>query len=212
MKLIGDCNRRGTTNSKPPGRIIKIGQSETGRSSQIIFITFSSRLTAVMHILPGLAFCATMLGQNHFLEPYSHVLTFLHPILMCRSHTGHTAGMHLVHLHQRSVCDPAKLFLTFFITNFFPTPPIKLKLGLQVGSRLLRATHLDQSNYLANQKQGSVNKYDWTVSAVFQAPSSLPGNSLHWTNEPHPRFPVQGPIVSVSGDALRSYVLSSLFI
>jgi hypothetical protein len=114
-----------------------------------------------------------MLGQNHFLEPYWHVLTFLHPILMCKSHTGVTAGMPLVHLHQGSVCDPAKLFFTFLITKFFRTPPIKLKLGLQVGSRLLRATHLDQSNYLTNQKQGAVN-YDWTVSAVFQAPSSLP--------------------------------------
>ncbi len=108
MKLIWDCNlRQGTTNSKPPGPIIKIGQSETGRSSQIILITFSSRFTAVMNLLPGLAFVANMLGQNHFLEPYWHVLTFLHPILIV------TAGMLLVHLHQSSVCDLAKLFLTF---------------------------------------------------------------------------------------------------
>ncbi len=44
---------------------------------------------------------------------------------------------------------------------FFPTPPTKLKLGLQKGRRLLIATHLDQSNYLANQKQGAVSKYDF---------------------------------------------------
>jgi hypothetical protein len=31
----------GTTNSKPPGRIIMFGQSKTGTSSQIIFITLS---------------------------------------------------------------------------------------------------------------------------------------------------------------------------
>ncbi len=43
------------------------------------------------------------------------------------------------------------------VTNFFPTPPIKLKLGLQVGGRLLITTHLDQTNYLANQKRGAVN-------------------------------------------------------
>jgi hypothetical protein len=49
-------------------------------------------------------------------------------------------------------------------SNFFPTPPIKLKLGLQVNGRLLIATHLDQSNYLANQKQGPVNTYNLTVS------------------------------------------------
>jgi hypothetical protein len=39
------------------------------------------------------------------------------------------------------------------VIYFFPTPPIKLKLGLQMGGRLLIATHLDQSNYLANQQQ-----------------------------------------------------------
>jgi hypothetical protein len=33
-----------------------------------------------------------------------------------------------------------------------PTPHIKLKLQLQIGGRLLIATHLDQSNYLANQQ------------------------------------------------------------
>jgi hypothetical protein len=43
------------------------------------------------------------------------------------------------HLNQRSVCDPAKIFLTskILVTNFFPAPPIKLKLGLQVGGRLV---------------------------------------------------------------------------
>jgi hypothetical protein len=45
----------------------------------------------------------------------------------------------------------------------FPTPPTKLKLGLQIDGRLLIATHLDKSNYLTSQKQGSVNKYDLTV-------------------------------------------------
>jgi hypothetical protein len=35
------ANRCETTNSKPPGRIIMIGQSETGRSSEIVFITLS---------------------------------------------------------------------------------------------------------------------------------------------------------------------------
>jgi hypothetical protein len=36
----------------------------------------------------------------------------------------------------------------------FPNPPIKLKLELlQIGGRLLIATHPVQSNYLANQQQ-----------------------------------------------------------
>jgi hypothetical protein len=43
-------------------------------------------------------------------------------------------------------------------TNFFPPPQIKRKLGLHVGGRLLLATHLDQSNYVTNHKQGAVNK------------------------------------------------------
>ncbi len=57
-------------------------------------------------------------------------------------------------------------------TNFFPTPPIKVKLGVLVDGRLLIATHLDQSNYLANQKQRTVNKYDLTLFiTLFQASS-----------------------------------------
>jgi hypothetical protein len=35
----GTANRLETTNSKPPGPIIMIGQSQTGSGSQIIFIT-----------------------------------------------------------------------------------------------------------------------------------------------------------------------------
>jgi hypothetical protein len=57
--------------------------------------------------------------------------------------------------------------------NFFPTLPIKLKLGLEVGDRQLIANHLDQSNYLANQKQGEVNKYDLIVFIrLFQSSES----------------------------------------
>jgi hypothetical protein len=41
-------------------------------------------------------------------------------------------------------------YIQVLVTNFFPPRPIKLKRGLQVGGRLLIATHLEQSNYLAN--------------------------------------------------------------
>jgi hypothetical protein len=61
-----------TTNSKLPGSIIMIGQSETESSSQITFILLVS------------ANCAKMLGENHFAKPNLYVLTFLHPILICR--------------------------------------------------------------------------------------------------------------------------------
>jgi len=39
------------------------------------------------------------------------------------------------------------------VVYFFPTPTIKLKLGLQMGGRLQIATHLDRANYLANEQQ-----------------------------------------------------------
>jgi hypothetical protein len=46
------------------------------------------------------------------------------------------------------------------VTNSFPTP---LTMWLEVGGRLVIATHLDQSNYLANHKQGALNKHDLIV-------------------------------------------------
>jgi len=62
-----------------------LDQSETGSSSQIIFITlFSCTCTALMCLLPASANCAKLLGNNHFAEPNWHVLAFLHPILLCR--------------------------------------------------------------------------------------------------------------------------------
>ncbi len=43
MKLkLGQHIGEGATNSKPPGRIVVMGQSETLRSSLIIFITLFS--------------------------------------------------------------------------------------------------------------------------------------------------------------------------
>jgi hypothetical protein len=92
------------------------------------------------------------------------------------------------------------------------TAPLKLTLGLQVRGRLLIATHLDQSNYLPNQKQAESIKYDLTlfirlfqgseICKTFQGPRTLPVDSLNWSSEPHPRGVVQGHIVSVGGDAL----------
>jgi hypothetical protein len=84
-----------------------------------------------------------------------------------------------------------------------PTP-IKLKLwvgrgggggGVELGEvcqRLLIATHLEESNYLANQKQDAVNKYDLTVLIrAFQGSEKL----CHFL----------GHIFSIGGDALNSH-------
>jgi hypothetical protein len=54
----------------------------------------------------------------------------------------------LDHLQQCSVCDPAKKYFSHpSFSYFFPNSPIKL--GLQIGERILVTTHLNQSNYLA---------------------------------------------------------------
>ncbi len=64
--------------------------------------------------------------------------------------------------------------------------------------------------YLANQKQGTINKYDLTLfislfqgprRRVFQGHKSVPVNPLHMTAAPHPGFPVKVHILS-AGDAL----------
>jgi hypothetical protein len=65
-----------------------------------------------------------------------------------------------VQVYSKSIFSSAQyVTLEIFLTSKFsynlldfPNPPIKLKLGLQIGGRLLIATHRDQSNYLANQQ------------------------------------------------------------
>jgi len=96
---------------------------------------------------------------------------------------------------------PCKHFshIQVLVPNFFPTPPRKLNPGGQGGGRLQITTHLDQSNYLANQKQGAVNKYNLIVFCrLFQGSESclffqsFPVDSLDLIDEPHPRLRVQG--------------------
>jgi hypothetical protein len=56
-----------------------------------------------------------------------------------------------------SVCDPAKYFSHLsFVIYFLATPParppMKMKLGQQIGGELLTANRLDESLWWANQK------------------------------------------------------------
>jgi hypothetical protein len=98
-------------------------------------------------------------------------------------------------------------------TNLFSNATHKTETASTIAGRLLRATHLDQSNYLTNKKQGLVNKYGVTVfntlfqgsksCAFLQGPSRRPADSLALTDEPHQRFSVQGRILSVGGDAFN---------
>jgi hypothetical protein len=107
-----------------------------------------------------------------------------------------------------------------FITNFFfPTPPIKLE--LHICERLLIATHLEQSNYLPNQKQeGAVfESAYWTApwlwkgskSCSFRAPAVFQRIPLDLTDQPHDSgFPLVGShTLSVGGDGLTSVLVGS---
>jgi hypothetical protein len=77
-------------------------------------------------------------------------------------------SLSLSYIFIQQVCLSVSQSVT--VANFFSTPPIQLK--LQVGGRLLISTHLDQSNHLANEKQGVVNKYVLTLFIrLFQSSS-----------------------------------------
>ncbi len=64
--------------------------------------------------------------------------------------------------HCKSISHKSISHIQVWSYLFFQ-PAHGLKLGLQIDGRLLIATHLDQSKYPGNHKQGAVNKYDLTV-------------------------------------------------
>jgi hypothetical protein len=107
------------------------------------------------------------------------------------------------HLQWCLICDLAKyIYISRFElrTFFFQTLLRKVEQGLHIRGRLLIATHLDESNYLASQKQGQVNKYDLTAfirlfqgyerCALFLGRSTIPMHPLDLPTAPHPTFSV----------------------
>ncbi len=104
----------------------------------------------------------------------------------------------LAHLQGCSVHDDlGVIFLTSkfsYIGITFLTSPIKLKLRLQVGWRLLIANHLDQLLWLANQKQRSpVKSYllhsslaGVMLCGVFHEPSAIFAKMLGQDNFAEP--------------------------
>jgi len=97
---------------------------------------------------------------------------------------------------QQNYFSHIQILITF---ELFPNPTHKVasQLGLQVGERILIATHLDQSNHPPNQKQGCV---------YLAIPGLLQGYKrkmciffIGSTDEPHPRFPVQGHKLNIGG-------------
>ncbi len=90
---IGTANRWGTTNSKPPGRIIMMGQIRNSEQRlNHIYYTLFCKCIALLRFLsamvkrfsPAVAMHAMMLSQNHFPEPNQYTLGFLPPILLCK--------------------------------------------------------------------------------------------------------------------------------
>jgi hypothetical protein len=88
----------------------------------------------------------------------------------------------------------------------FQNPPIQLKCGLHRRGRLLIPTHLDQSNYLANQKRKySQLKHGLTpFIRLLQASESWAWvfHRIGLIAVPDPGFRVQGHIPCAGGDTL----------
>jgi hypothetical protein len=80
------ANRWETSNSKPPGRIIRIDQSETGTNKwDHIYCTLLWQVHSFAVLLTSLSkTIKVIMGQNHIAQPSWDVLTFLNPILLCR--------------------------------------------------------------------------------------------------------------------------------
>ncbi len=70
-----------------------------------------------------------------------------------------------------------------------PIGPIKLSIQSETGCNFTGFIRLIQGS---------------ESCACYQGPRSFPVDSLDLTNEPHPRFLVQGHILSVGGDALMA--------
>jgi putative component of membrane protein insertase Oxa1/YidC/SpoIIIJ protein YidD len=83
---IGTANRWGTTNSKPPGRIIMTGQiRNTEQRLDHIYYTLLYRSIALLRFLsamvkrfsPAMATHAILQSQNHFCEPNQHCILWI---------------------------------------------------------------------------------------------------------------------------------------
>jgi hypothetical protein len=137
-----------------------------------------------------------MLGQNHFDEPNWHILTFLHPDLLC-------------------------MVTSKFSYILFSNPAHKIETEtVQTCGRLLIANYMDQSLWLANQKQGAAVRSYLSHSSLagvrlgcaFYQPQQIVQNAwpkpfwwakLAYFDFSSSRFIVHGHILSNIGDALR---------
>jgi hypothetical protein len=110
------------------------------------------------------------------------------------------------HLQWYSVCDQQKYFShPSSVICFLPTPATKLKLGLQIGARVLTVIHLDQSIYLPNQQQVlgfAVPSTSRSKLCVDVGPKPFCLAKLACFNFSLSNFNLQGHILSTCGVAL----------
>jgi hypothetical protein len=118
-----------------------IDQSETGSSNEITFIVLYSGGCLAYSASTS---CAKMLGQTYFTEPNWHVLSFFHPILICRVKYW-VPGDQYVSLDNKIKC----LSLAVGTTNSKPPGPIIVIDQLEILSSNLLHFFLEVHNCVA---------------------------------------------------------------
>jgi hypothetical protein len=112
------------------------------------------------------------------------------------------------HLQWYSVCDLQKYFShPSSVIYFLPTPPTKLKLGLQIGVRVLIVFHLDQSIYIPNWQQ--VLGFAVPATSLSKLCRNVGPKPFCWAklacfNFSLSNFNLQGHILSTCGVALSN--------
>ncbi len=85
-------------------------------------------------------------------------------------------------LQRCPICGPANIFLTSKLLTFLATPPIKLKLGLQIGGRVLIATHpgTNQTIYPIRSKEQLINPSELYLLDCSRTPPGLWMKAVHY--------------------------------
>jgi hypothetical protein len=115
LKLVQQIGG-GTTNSKPPGPIIMMAQSQTSSTSQIIFITLFSagaQSCCAFYQLPQ-TLQQLCWAKTHFPEPNRHLFWhFFIQLYWAGSHTGHHWRCSLGHHNNTFFCWAKEFFFEY---------------------------------------------------------------------------------------------------
>jgi hypothetical protein len=104
MKLkTGTANRSGTSNSKPPGPIVTVAQSEHWASVRSYLLHSFLRLQSAAVSFTSHPKPCNYADPKQFPEPNRHILDFLHLILLCtHDHIVSTVGDALTELLKKA--------------------------------------------------------------------------------------------------------------